>query len=567
MENSDKVFCRELAALLAAYGVRMVFVSPGSRNAPLIVAVARHPQLEYEVVIDERSAAFMALGYAVQRNEPVAIVCTSGTAMLNYAPAVAEAFYRDVPLVVVTADRPAQWIDRLDSQTIHQPGAFGGLVKKSVDIPVENGDPEQIWEANTLMNDALAAAVTGKRGPVHINVQLDVPLTRVGNFNDENPRVIETVVPHSALTTAHARAIGRELAPPRRVLVYAAGLNAGWRLNRAMTRLAAIPNIAVMHEAQANLHGHGIIGAPDAVLGLMTDDEREAMTPDVLITLGGSVVSRFMKTWLRRNPRVSHWHVGLTDAGADTFCRLTRRIEMDAEDFMPQLASAMQPYTVSQSDYGRRWHEYAVRARKLTDEFVDAAPWSDLKAVDILFSDVPKGVNLQLSNGTSIRYAQICDTGRMHRIDCNRGVSGIDGSTSTAIGAALGYSGMTLLLTGDMSAQYDLGALASACIPHSFRMAVLGNGGGNIFRYIPTTSQLPELEECFAADVRLPLPELARGYGFRYFEATDAEGLISVLPAFFEEAGRPAVLNIMTDGNVSADTLRKYFNIPKLTDK
>lgn len=561
VQNTDKAVCREISSLLVEHGVKDVILSPGSRNAPLIMAVARDGRLRHRVVVDERCAAFMALGLAARIGRPVAIVCTSGTAMLNYAPAVAEAYYREIPLIVITADRPQEWIDQDDSQTIRQYGALDKIVKSSYNIPVETGDATQMWMVNRLLNDALTDAVTGRRGPVHINVQLDVPLTgQSTGAAGYTPRRIDIVSRPSMLPTAQARALARQLAPPRKVLVIAGFLPPDTKLNRAIGRLAAIPNVAVLHEAQANLHGLDSMGHIDRILGSMTDRERYELLPDTVITLGGSLVSRFVKAWLRGAPGVSHWHVGERGQSVDCFKCLSKRIELPPGSFMPQLASAMQPFATGTSDYNSRWAALAEKARDSYRAYVRRAPWSDMTAIDRLLRAVPDKANLQAGNGTAIRYVQLADYGHIHRIDSNRGVSGIDGCTSTAIGASLGYEHLTVLVTGDMSAQYDMGALAQNCIPPTFRMAVLNNGGGGIFRFIDSTAALDELDECFVTDVRLPLKELASGFGFRYLSADSADTLDKALPLFMGHSDHPVILDISTDGAVSARVLRQYFS-------
>lgn len=560
MLTTDKAVCRELAALLVCHGVKDVVLSPGSRNAPLILAVARSGQLRRRVVVDERCAAFVALGMAVQSQRPVALVCTSGTAMLNYAPAVAEAFYREVPLIVITADRPQEWIDQDDSQTIRQYGALDNIVKESYNIPVETGDATQMWMVNRLVSDALLKASSGRKGPVHINVQLDVPLTTLAEAASQQPRMISTVERPTVLPTAQARELGRLLAPPCKVLVVAGFHNPDSKLSRAMARLAAIPNVAVLCEAQANLHSPGLHSNIDRILNEMTDAERTGLLPDIVITLGGSLVSRFIKAWLRGRHGVHHWHVGERGASVDCFKCLSLRIELPAASFMPQLASAMQPFAGSASTYGESWRQLAGRARKRYREFTARSPWCDLKAMDMLVEAIPARANLQAGNGTAVRYIQLCDNGHIHRTDCNRGVSGIDGCTSTAIGASMAYGDLTVLVSGDMSAQYDMGALAISGIPPTFRLAVLDNGGGGIFRFIKSTATLDELDECFAADVRLPLRQLAEGFGFRYLRADGIESMKAALPAFFGHSDRSVILDIVTDGTLSAAELNRYFD-------
>ena len=204
---------------------------------------------------------------------------------------------------------------------------------------------------------------------------------------------------------------------------------------------------------------------------------------------------------------------------------------------------------------------YSQKSKELHDRYISGIEWSDLKAFDILFHYIPKKWNLQISNGTSIRYSQLFNTTIYNRIDCNRGVSGIDGCTSTAIGASIAYDGTTLLITGDMSAQYDINALSAEAITSKFKMIVINNNGGGIFRFIKSTSNLPELEEYFITKPKLPLRELAYGYGFNFYDASNPNELEQILPTFMSDNTKPAILRINTPAKKSTKILRNYFNL------
>ena len=199
METTDKEVCNILADVVIAHGVRRAVLSPGSRNAPLLVALARREEIDKYVIVDERSAAFVALGMAQQLGEPVMLVCTSGTAVLNYAPAIAEAYYQKLPLIVVSADRPKEWIDQDDSQTIRQFEVLSQFVKKSYDIPARCNDDIARWYANRIVNDAMIEAMSGRKAPVHINVQLDEPLAGLSEY-EGSQRVIEMIAPSQSVS-------------------------------------------------------------------------------------------------------------------------------------------------------------------------------------------------------------------------------------------------------------------------------------------------------------------------------------------------------------------------------
>lgn len=558
MITTDKTVCNILADLLAAHGVTDVILSPGSRNAPLIVALHRRPELRCRVVIDERSAAFIALGMSLESGHPVAIVCTSGSALLNYAPAVAEAFYRRVPLIVISADRPEEWIDQDDSQTIWQQDALAPYVKRSCDIS-DLSTAGNLWYADRAFNDTLLEAVNGRRAPVHINLRLDAPLGHENDYTPGSARVISMVRPAAELPTAEARQLGTLLASPRKVMIIAGFLSPDERLNRALAKLAALPNVAVLTETVANLHSPAFISRIDTFITGLSPEEKSQLAPHTVITLGGALVSRFVKEWMRGIDGLDHWHVGESHTTIDCFKHLTRRVEMEPYIFMRQLASAMQPHR-AECNYAADCREAYRRSIARHDRYVASAPWSDLRAFACIIPAIPRGWNLHLSNGTPIRYAQLMDCSRIHRSECNRGVSGIDGCTSTALGASVAYGGVTLLISGDMSFQYDLAALSSTLLSPRLKMIVICNGGGGIFRFIANTRSLPEVEPCFAVGIRLPLRELAEAYGCSFYSADSEAALRMVLPHFIADTAAPAILAINTPPEISAETLRGYFN-------
>lgn len=558
MESTDKLSCNILADILIAHGVRHIVVSPGSRNTPLIIALSRREELECSVIIDERSAGFIALGIGVQSGEPVGLVCTSGTALLNYAPAVAEAFYRRIPLVVISADRPQEWIDQDDSQTLWQQDALAPYVKRSCDINAHLDFPNGEWVCNRLINDVMLEAVNGRPAPVHINIRLDAPLSHFKHYQERSARIIRMVQPKDELTTSEARAIGATIASPRKVLIIAGFHQPDEQLNRALAKLAHLPNVAVMTETIANLHSPMFISRIDATLCTMSDDEKRMMQPDVVITLGGALVSRYIKEWLRSLDNLEHWHVGESHTTIDCFKHLALRVEMEPKIFLRQLASALQIHKAN-CDYAKNWHKIYSKAIEAHNKYVAQSPWSDLKAFSIIINEIPQRWNVHFSNGTPIRYAQLMDCSKIHRCECNRGVSGIDGCTSTALGASVVYKDTTLLITGDMSCQYDIAALASKLVTPRFKIIVMCNGGGGIFRFIDSTSKIPELEEYFAVGVKLPLRELAKGYGFEYFEADSTENLKKALHDFTACSKYAAILAVKTPAEESAKVLRQYF--------
>lgn len=566
MENTANKICRCVVSLLERHGVRRAIVSPGSRNAPLIVALSRSQAIKSNVIVDERSAGFIALGYSSVSQEPVALVCTSGSALLNYGPAIAEAYYRKTPLIVISADRPKEWIGQDDSQTIVQYRALSNYVKRSFDIPVCHGDND-LWYANRVVNDALLASTSGRVGPVHINIQLSEPLGDLcedsGDSSDRMfNRLIQSVRPIPQLEQSEISLLANIIVSSQKVMIIAGFMHPNSTLNSALNQLSNLSNVVVMTETIANLNGDRFVANIDAALSTIPECDIEHMVPDVVISTGGALVSRHIKQFLRKHHIIEHWHVGEVEDSVDCFMQLTKRIELCPEAFFPQLLAAL-PQHKLESDYAHHWETIKNRSLSLTAAFASKAQWSDFKVFATLIPLIPALWNVQYSNGTSIRYAQIFGNHKYQRCDCNRGVSGIDGSTSTAIGASMAYiPETTLLITGDMSFVYDISALMNFEISRYFKMIIINNDGGGIFRFIESTSKLDIREQMFSLPSELSHKGILEAQGFKYFEINNESQLREHFDEF-ANAQCPAVLEINTNGELSAQILKEFFYFTK----
>lgn len=565
MLNTDKKSCRILSSLLTKHGVCDVIISPGSRNTPLILAVDANGEIRKRVVIDERSAAFIALGLALSSKKPVALICTSGTALLNYAPAVAEAYYQGVPLIIISADRPMQWIDQDDSQTLRQFEALSNFVKKSYDIPdFDETDEEMSWYANRVINDALITATDRRNGPVHINIQLNQPLSKLNNYPEfENQRQIKSIKTLDSIPQSYINELS-ELVSRSKVLIIGGFVNRNDLLTESLCKLSNHSNIAVLTESITNVGGrpdNKIISTIDRVISPLNEKELLSLSPDVVISFGGALVSRYVKQFLRDNPSKRHISVGYTHTTVDCFKTLSEHIEIEPAKLFSALSDSLNNSELHDMQYSMLWSKYDELADMTHERFINASPWSDLKAFSII-AEVLKGYNndisIALSNGTPIRYFQLFKGVEYNNCWCNRGVSGIDGCTSTSIGLAVGNTTDTLLLiSGDMSFSYDIGALATKFVTDNFKVIVLNNSGGGIFRFIPSTASLTKVEDYFAVQPVLPIEELANAYDFVYFSADDEHKLLNSLPEFLNCKSK-AILNIVTPPEVSGKILRDY---------
>lgn len=514
MRQIDKPTAHLICGLLHAYGIHRVVVSPGSRCAPLTVTLARSGFFDITVVIDERTASFVALGMTLASGKPVALVCTSGSAVLNYGPALAEAFYRRVPLIAISADRPEDMIDVWHGQTIRQYGALDAVVRRSINIRDVRSERELRF-ANRLINETLQQAVGDVPGPVHINMQFDAPLTP----ESESPVVAyarKIVVARPEPSCDFLDAL--EYIPADAHVVIAIGaMPPDETLSEVVRDLEVEKRALVLAEVQSNLPGQGFSFSDELAANLPA--------PDYVVTLGGSLVSASLKTYLEKQTNLRHMAVGYDDVLPDTFGHLVMKIEGSPAAFLRALCRHLRP----DSEFVESWTFSTLKKAGSTPLLITLQALAD------------SGCDMHFSNGMAIRYAQDMLFAPGQRVECNRGVSGIEGATSTAIGYAKATARPTMLISGDMSAAYDVGALAIEDIPASFRMVVIDNGGGDIFRRVLTTAGLPERDRYFVAPPNLPLRELAAAYGFDYCECRAGD-----IPESFLSLNnlKPAILKI-----------------------
>ncbi|MDE6342203.1 MAG: 2-succinyl-5-enolpyruvyl-6-hydroxy-3-cyclohexene-1-carboxylic-acid synthase [Muribaculaceae bacterium] len=567
MLTTANQYVRLIIDCIASHGVGTAYCSPGSRNAPLLIALESHREILKHVVVDERSAAFQALGCALVERTPVLLVCTSGTAVLNYAPAVAEAYYAGVPLIIVSADRPSEWIDQDDSQTIRQFGVLSHIVKASYDVRAIPEDPSGkytaggAWRINRTVNEAMLKALEGKPGPVHINVQLGEPLGMMEEIAPESPRIVEQIERAEALSKMAMQEIIRSL-DGKKIMLVAGFMRPDNKLDRAVRRLAALPNVVVMAETLSNLHTPARHASMiDAVLCRLTEEEKEELRPEVIISIGGALVSRMLKQYLRLNRPDYHITVGHSNYFCDCFQSLTTKVEIAPAGFIAALAAGLSKSVNhgGNSDFAEKWLLARKRAAAEAEAYVASAPWSDLTALHYLLTHL-KLDNLFLSNGTVVRYSQLI-AHSCHAEYCNRGVSGIDGTTATAVGGAVAYSGDTTLISGDMSWLYDSGVSTLGNMPGRMKCVVIDNSGGGIFRFIKSTSSIsPEiLDTYFCAPSDYSVSDIAEAYGYDTFEANDLSSLEEGVKWLDAPSDLPGILVVHTPPEVSAEVLKGYF--------
>ena len=562
MTTTDKKTVQIIVALCAQKGVNRVVVSPGSRNAPLSIAFNREKGIDCFVIVDERSAAFFALGMAQKTGEAVALVCTSGTALLNYAPAIAEAFYQRIPLIILSADRPTEWIGQDDSQAINQQALFANYIKYSCQLPVEIMCEDEAWHVNRSVNEALNLAISGRKGPVHINIPLREPLYGTTTKNSTPQRVFNQIEGDNSLAEATLQELKSRLDKTPKIMLLAGILPTQEKklYQTAIRRLEKLAHVIVLAEPISNIQTDFTITTIDRVLNVISAEEAELFRPDLLISFGGALVSKQIKTFLKNNPPKEHWYLGKGEVHIDTFRQLTALIQVAPYTFLNQFFDNQ---AISTNKYATQWLDKTKIAKQRHDLFMVSAPWSDLKAFEVINAALPANSDLQLGNSSAVRYAHLFSMTKLNSIQCNRGTSGIDGSSSTAVGSAYLNELTTTFISGDISFYYDSNALWNKYLSSNLRIIVMKNGGGSLFRYIPGPSEVEELEEYFETAQELNIEKMASLYELPFYRASSEEELIAILPQFYAPHSKTVILEVSTPRLENDKVLKEYFSAMK----
>lgn len=542
-----------IAEIFQSFGIEHIVLSPGSRNGALATHFSHHPKFKTYSIVDERSAGFVALGMAQQLKKPVVVCCTSGSALVNYYPAVTEAFYQNIPLIVLSADRPAAWVDQFDGQTIRQKEV---LEKHTyANIQLNESEETEVLTENLIALKKVIATSMHQSGPVHINMPFSEPLYEFQENLDIHFEEMKIEVPSKNPIHTEDLSDLWNGSDKKMVLV---GLQApNPELNDYLTELAKDDSVVIFTETTSNLHSERFFNKIDAVIFSLDEFQMEKLKPTILLTIGQNVVSKKIKTMLRSHSPEHHWHLD-PYWQPDTFQCLTEKIPHDAVDFLKEFV----PKILKQpSDYYKEWHQIRQEKEVKQQLFAQNCEFSDWKVFETLVQRFPKQTNIQYANSSVIRYAQLFNHSFENKINGNRGTSGIDGSTSTAIGAAMVQENQTILVTGDISFFYDSNALWNAHIPKNFRIILINNGGGNIFKIIPGPENSGVVEKVFETQHHLTAEHLAKMFEFNYEVVDNWEDLNSVLNEFYQESDQPKILEIDTTKVDNAAIMKAYFKL------
>lgn len=539
-----------LPNIFRAKGVEKIIICPGSRNAPLTQVFYREYKSDCQSLVDERSAAYFALGVALKTKKPVVIISTSGTAVLNFAPALTEAFHQGVPLIAITADRPSEWIDQEDNQTIRQKGIYNQNIKKSFELPVASSQEEDLWFTERVVNESFNLANSGKKGPVHINVPLREPLYEtihdIGDF-----RNIEF---NSGKLPELSSQMKEVFLQSKRILIVIGQRNKCKVFNSNLQKLLDDKRITIVAEPIANISTvSGIVNA-DLVLA-SRQKEQEKLKPDLVIYIGGQVVSKRLKQYFRKLENINQWRISPDGAHIDTYKHVNSIIESGNNAFIETLLNLKSSIA---SGYQQNWQKAYERAIAVFDAQIKSVEYSDLYAFKKITELIEKDDIVFAGNSSVIRYYHLFSTKAL-AVYANRGTSGIDGCVSTAVGIASSTHRKVYMLVGDLSFIYDSNGLWNNNLPDNLRIVVINNNGGGIFSLIDGPQQQDSYTEFFATPHQVDLSKICEAFHLKYYFCAKPSELEEILPEF-KSSESICLLEIKTPEDLNPSIFRNFIS-------
>ena len=559
-----------------------VVISPGSRNVPLAIGFASNEKFNCYSIVDERSAAFFALGLSQKSKKPTILICTSGSALLNYYPAVAEAYYSEIPLIILSADRPKYKINIGDGQTINQSDVYKKnilysntlsqdcshateeIVKSNLQKIINDKDDsskiqklqKSIQTNNEAMIEKAFNLSINKMQPVHLNVPMEEPLYDFIDSHSISIKLKKKI--EKNLTIKDLDNCYKTINKASKILILI-GVSDGYILSKkSIQKINSCSSMVVMKEHTSNVFNESFISNIDRLVGPIelqsnSDSAFDELSPEIVISLGGMIVSKKIKSFLRNYKPKKHFHIG-NNISKDSFYSGVDHLEVSPNKFFENIV-----FKKIDSNYHNIWQDINRSKLELHNRYMRVANFSDLKVFELLSNWIPKKYDIQVANSTPVRYFQLFDLKNKNHMFANRGTSGIDGSTSTAIGSSINSDLPVVLITGDLSFFYDINALWNKHIPPSFRIIIINNGGGGIFKILPGFKENNLFSEFIETKHNLSARSIAKMFNLNYSRVSTKFGLNLALRTFFKNSKKPKILEIKTSGIKSAKILKDYF--------
>jgi 2-succinyl-5-enolpyruvyl-6-hydroxy-3-cyclohexene-1-carboxylate synthase len=559
-----------------------VVISPGSRNVPLAIGFASNEKFNCYSIVDERSAAFFALGLSQKSKKPTILICTSGSALLNYYPAVAEGYYSEIPLIILSADRPKYKINIGDGQTIDQSDVFKKnilysntlsqdcihateeIIKSNsqniIDVKDDSLKLEKLQKSIQATNEKMIQKAfnlsINKMQPIHLNVPMEEPLYDF--VNTPSIKIKPVGKQNKAKVFENFNKYFSQIYKAKKILILIGVSDYGILSEKSIAKINSFHSIVVLKEHTSNVFDDNFISNIDRLIGPIelqsnSDSLFEDLSPDLIISLGGMIISKKIKSFLRNYKSRKHFHIG-NNISKDSFHSGVDHLEVSPNKFFENI-----DLKNIDSNYHNIWQDINRSKLELHNRYMRVANFSDLKVFELLANWIPKKYDIQVANSTPVRYFQLFDLKNKNHMFANRGTSGIDGSTSTAIGSSINSNLPVVLITGDLSFFYDINALWNKHIPPSFRIIIINNRGGGIFKILPGFKENNLFSEFIETKHNLSARSIAKMFNLNYSRVSTKFGLNLALRTFFKNSKKPKILEIKTSGIKSAKILKDYF--------
>ena len=542
-----------LVAMLKKKNIRNIVISPGNSHNAIVRSIEEDGFFKTYNIVDERSAAFFAIGLIQELNEPVAICCTSGTAATNYMTGVTEAFRRKLPLIVITGDKNPYYLAQLEDQMIDQVNLFKTNTRYTNSLPIVKNEKDE-WYCQRVINEAFLEMNHHGIGPVHINVPIEEGMLAINNdfTTTELPKV--NLIERIDYKTSEDDIRNKfEYLKNKKVLIlYGQDNNLTEEKIKKIEKIFDNYNCVISVDKLSNIHCKGSIETTRAALATKIAKTFSELVPDIVITIGGNVAwdGKFSLKGFKN--QFESWLVTEEGKVQDYYKNLTTIFEMTMEEFLDNMAK----YNVDQSN-----SYYELWSNKTKEFNIPEFEYSNLYTVQKLMNNLPKNSELNLANSTTIRIAQYFDLDDSIKVYCNRGVNGIDGCMSTFIGQAATSDKLNFLIIGDLTFFYDMNALWNRYVGKNVRIMLNNNSGAALFHFNQGLKNYPTLNENVAADHDAISKGWVESRGFKYLYARNKEEFDKNLQEFLNpDSDKPIILEVFTKKEDDARLQHEFFD-------
>lgn len=549
-----------LVALLKKYNVKNIVISPGTRHTPFVYSVEHDDFFKTYSIVDERSAGFFAIGLIEELHEPVAVVCTSGTAAANYVSPANEAFYQQLPLLLLTADRNHYYMFQQEEQMIPQEGLYSQVCKNVVTLGHVR-DEKDFWYYSRICNEALLDLTQGEQGPVHINFIVEngypVPQGIIKFDVNELPdvRKINRLTLEDDESTWKAWA--DKLKNSKVLIVYGQYRPLTAEENTIVEKFCEKYDVVISNDIISNIHTKYCIPT-FAICRTLNNSQMKAFCPDIVITMNANSISEIKAKLisLKSLPEIQfeHWHVSQKGNVSDPFKILPDVVACSPMTFFKKFAELEE--SESEHTYYSTWktmYNTIGENGSLNNEPIE---YSSMYAIQQYIKNIPANSLLHIANSNSIRLSAYFDVDSTVTVYGNRGSHGIDGSMSAFVGQASVSDRPSFLVIGDLSFFYDMNALWNHYVGNNIRILVCNNSGGAIFHTYPNTENVPTLDDHIAAAHKTSVKDWVVSRGFKYLSAGNKAEFDDALPHLMNTSGNsPILLEVFTDKEVDAECI------------